>query len=621
MHTFLRSSVCLAAAIYMSGQMAFAASTGRIEVEPRSVWTFDSGSPIYGDSAVIADTVYTANTGGQIYALDSQTGDMLWQYVADGPVYGGVGEGEEGVYVLSDDGFTYKLNPATGALLWRAETPNTLPRSPLLANDSNWDYRGATPIEKDGVVYVGSGNGVFYALNAADGSVLWEYQTDGAIRVDAAVTDDYAIVGTLSGTLYCFDRRTGEPAWQYDIRTGLGDAPLYHSINSPASVFNDTVYVGTRNTYLYALDLQSGAVKWTYFYQSSWAESPISYFDGTIYVGSSFLRAQLAFDAEDGSLLWRHGRTRGLSYAGLVPTEDGLYTGTVAVPGLQFEGFLTDGGLLKLDRLSGETKWFYALDENPHLTEFGVISTPVLADGRIYFGSLDGVYHAVEEIIHEFPILEFSVDRAELKPGEKTWLRWEVIDGHSVRLNGRKVPKRGKRLIRGFDDTTYTLTVKGRLDETQSIPVEVKSASEINVAKYGSAEATSTEDSQQYSAAMAIDGDLQTRWASQFADGESITVDLGKKFDLDRVIINWEGAFASAYRIEVSNNGSDWQLAANVSESDGGLDEITGLTVSGRYLRLTGDVRGTPYGVSIYELEVYEREDERRCRNKKRHWH
>lgn len=531
------------------------------------------------------------------------------------------GEGSEGIYVQGDDGFTYKLHRTTGALLWRTETPNTLPRSPLFANDSNFDYSGATPVEKDGLVYVGAGNGVFYALDALSGGVVWQYQTDGAIRVDAAVTDAYAVIGTLAGTLYCLDRLTGETVWQYDIRTGLGDAPMYHSINSPASVFNNTVYVGTRNTYLYALDLATGAVKWTYFYESSWAESPISYYDGVVYAGSSFLRSQLAFDAEDGALVWQHRRTHGLSYAGLVPTEDAIYTGTVAVPGLQFDGFLTDGGLLKLDRRSGVTEWFYPLGENPHLNEFGVISTPVLDGDRIYFGSLDGVYHAIQEVVHEYPILEFSVDRDELKPGEKTWLHWDVIDGHSVRLNGRRVPNHGKRLIRGAGDTTYTLSVRGRLEETQSIPVSVKPASEINIAQFGTATATSTEDSEEYGAGMAIDGNLQTRWASQFADGESITVDLGKRFDLDRVVIYWEAAYASSYRVEVSNNGNDWQLAASISESDGGTDEILDVAASGRYLRLTADTRATPYGASIYEMEVYEREEERRCHGRPRRHH
>jgi hypothetical protein len=151
--------------------------------------------------------------------------------------------------------------------------------------------------------------------------------------------------------------------------------------------------------------------------------------------------------------------------------------------------------------------------------------------------------------------------------------------------------------------------------------VQVKPASDINIAKYGSAQATSTEDDQEYGAAMAIDGDPQTRWASQFADGESITLDLGNNFAIDRVMIHWEGAYAASYRIEVSTNGSDWQLAASVSESDGGTDEMSDLSLSGRYLRLTGDTRATPYGVSIYELEVFEREEERECPGKKHHRH
>lgn len=618
MSIMIRRTLALLFACVLYSHATYAETTGRIVFEPELAWEFDSASPIYGDPAVRGDLAYLTNTTGMVYALNRFTGELVWQYSSSDAIYSGVGLGDAAVYFLSDDGYSHKLDADSGELLWRTATANYMERTPLLVDYGNWDYRSARPIESDGRVYVGSGSGIVYALDADSGESIWQYQGDGAVRVDTAVTDEFVIAATFNGFLYCLDKLSGELVWQYDIRTGFDGAQQWYAINSPPSVFGDTVYVGTRNTNLYALDLLTGEVEWMFPYVSSWAESPVSYYDGSVYVGSSFLRAQFSFSADDGSVQWRQGGVRGLSYAGLVPTENALYTGTVAVPGMQSEGFLTDGGLLRLNRHTGEQDWFYPLPQGPFLNEFGVISTPVVTDELIYVAGLDGVLRAVEEVAQEFPILNFSVDRDELKPKEKTWLRWNVIDGHRVYLNGRRVPKQGKRPIRLRESATYTLTVKGRLQESQTVAVDVKPAGEINIARFGTAVATSNQDPFDYDAQKAIDGNPQTRWASSFNDGQAITLDLGKTTPLGRMVINWEGAYASAYLLEVSTDGHNWTLLRSVEDSDGGVDEFDGLNVDSRYLRLTGVERATVYGISIYELEVYEREDVKSCRGGKR---
>jgi hypothetical protein len=41
-----------------------------------------------------------------------------------------------------------------------------------------------------------------YALNAANGDKLWEYQTDAGIRYSLTISKDLLLVGTDRGTLY-----------------------------------------------------------------------------------------------------------------------------------------------------------------------------------------------------------------------------------------------------------------------------------------------------------------------------------------------------------------------------------------------------------------------------------
>ena len=107
-------------------------------------------------------------------------------------------------------------------------------------------------------------------------------------------------------------------------------------------------------------------------------------------------------------------------------------------------------------------------------------------------------------------------------------------------------------------------------------------------------------------AALAVDGSTTTRWASaEGADPQWIRVDLGQPASIRRVKLNWEVAYAKAYRIEVSDNGTDFRTVKTVADVNGATDDLTGLTAHGRYVRLVGTQRATPYGYSLWELEVY----------------
>ncbi|WNJ19296.1 discoidin domain-containing protein [Pontibacter sp. G13] len=106
-------------------------------------------------------------------------------------------------------------------------------------------------------------------------------------------------------------------------------------------------------------------------------------------------------------------------------------------------------------------------------------------------------------------------------------------------------------------------------------------------------------------AAFAVDGDMNTRWGSQFADPEWITIDLGQVYNIGQVVLHWEGAFGQAYEIQVSNDTVNWTTLFAETNGDGGLDAIT-VSGSGQYVRMYGTVRATQWGYSLWEMEVYE---------------
>lgn len=67
----------------------------------------------------------------------------------------------------------------------------------------------------------------------------------------------------------------------------------------------------------------------------------------------------------------------------------------------------------------------------------------------------------------------------------------------------------------------------------------------------------------------------------------------------------WEAAYASAYLIQTSANGTAWSTVRPVTGGDGGEDDNTGLNASGRYVRVYGTARGTQWGYSLFTFEVY----------------
>lgn len=110
-------------------------------------------------------------------------------------------------------------------------------------------------------------------------------------------------------------------------------------------------------------------------------------------------------------------------------------------------------------------------------------------------------------------------------------------------------------------------------------------------------------------ASNAFDGLTTTRWASLAGDPQWIQVDLGATATITHVNLNWETAYGSAYQIQTSPDGTAWTDIFSTTTGDGGIDDLTGLSGTGRYVRMLGTTRGTfpahNWGYSLWEMKVY----------------
>ena len=103
----------------------------------------------------------------------------------------------------------------------------------------------------------------------------------------------------------------------------------------------------------------------------------------------------------------------------------------------------------------------------------------------------------------------------------------------------------------------------------------------------------------------AVDGDEKTRWGSAFRDKQWLMVDLEASVPLSKVRLSWESAYAKDYELQISNDGLLWNTVRRVKEGNGGVEEQE-IGQAARYVRVLGLRRATQYGISLYELQVFD---------------
>ncbi|MEV0692437.1 discoidin domain-containing protein [Streptomyces sp. NPDC050388] len=129
----------------------------------------------------------------------------------------------------------------------------------------------------------------------------------------------------------------------------------------------------------------------------------------------------------------------------------------------------------------------------------------------------------------------------------------------------------------------------------------------VNLAKNAPATASSTEWNPftSYAPGRAVDGDRGTRWASDWSDDQWLRIDLGATREVGRVTLDWERAYGTSYRVELSADGSHWRTVWSTVSGDGGLDTARFAPEPARHVRLRFLDRGTDWGYSLREVGVH----------------
>ena len=173
-------------------------------------------------------------------------------------------------------------------------------------------------------------------------------------------------------------------------------------------------------------------------------------------------------------------------------------------------------------------------------------------------------------------------------------IEFAAVPARYVRMQGIE------RFMADFGYSIYELEVYATADSYAEIG-DVEDTEGVNLALNKEASASSAVTDPNY----AVDGNQGSRWESDMADPQWWSVDLGKKYNLESMVIVWETACSKAYTIQVSDDGTAWTTVYTQNNGQGGTETINLTDVAGRYVKLESTERATVWGNSFYEFEVY----------------
>jgi polyvinyl alcohol dehydrogenase (cytochrome) len=160
-------------------------------------------------------------------------------------------------------------------------------------------------------------------------TLKWRFPVNEGVPTTPAVVDGIVYFGTWEGIFYALEAATGREVWRFDARQHVGRESAWRErgigIRSGISVSGGRVYFGDTGGYLTAADAKTGAVLWRKRLEDhphTRVFSAAKIFEGRLYIGVSSLEESairidpdyngytfrgsvVALDASSGREIWR----------------------------------------------------------------------------------------------------------------------------------------------------------------------------------------------------------------------------------------------------------------------------------------------------------------------------
>jgi len=248
----------------------------------------------------------------------------------------------------------------------------------------------STPAVVGNVLFFGSGDSFFYALDAISGTELWRFKTGGAVHSSPAVEDGVVYFTSRDRMLYALDAKQGREKWHFQFDEDTHYQYGFDYYTSSPTLENGIIYVGGGDGYLYAINAETGGQIWKFAAGSRIRNSP-AIEKGTLVFGTMNGHV-IALDV-NGRKLWDYA-----TFGTTLNFEDYGYdrAAVLSSPSIA-DDIVTvgcrDGFLYALELKTGALRWKF--DHNISWA----ISTPGRADGKVYCGSSDGHFYQSVDLL------------------------------------------------------------------------------------------------------------------------------------------------------------------------------------------------------------------------------
>ncbi len=368
------------------------------------LWKFKTKGHIYSSPMVEGNMIYFGSGDANFYAVNKNTGQKIWQFHTGDAIHSSPYIGKSIICFASADGNLYGVDKINGALRWKFESQGE-------KKYDIWDYYLSSPKGDEETIYWASGDGNLYAIHNNDGKLKWKFKTEDIVHASPVLYNENILIGSFDGNFYSIQKESGSLEWKFKT---IGDTYFPKGeIQKGALVENDIVYFGSRDYNLYALNAKTGKAQWNIRQPEGWIiATPIEY-KGNIYFGTSDSHDFYSMDKVSGTVNWT------------IPLNMRVYGTAVAFNDIIFFGTF-DGKVLGVDYQTGEIKWNFQTEKSKKnygtiynekgefkdgfelygdnfkesealiLSLGSILSSPVIDEGIIYFGSTDGNLYAVK---------------------------------------------------------------------------------------------------------------------------------------------------------------------------------------------------------------------------------
>ena len=278
----------------------------------------------------IDDTNVFVAYSSYVFSLDAAGGKVNWAYPEKGTAavifYAPPLVTDDAIYIGDLANTFHKLDKATGSEVWAY-------------SDSQGFYLGQAAIY-NGVVYAPNNDGILYALDADNGSLIWTFETGHYLWSQPVIANDTIYVGSMDHSVYAISL-DGDKVWSYELSGAVSGAPIMSEDGS-------MVFAGSLGNQMVALDATTGDLVWSFdTAKSVWGTSVVA--DGKLVFTDTAGNIYIV-SAEDGVGIWQT-EIAGEIVGGATSIGDGF---VVATQDGQIKAYDFDGGALWQDTIDGE---------------------------------------------------------------------------------------------------------------------------------------------------------------------------------------------------------------------------------------------------------------------------